>query len=106
MDESASGVAVKFILVKVSGAQGSRIVLRSSRAEYHKGIYNQFVSEIGAGFDLEVIGGGRLLFDKHGRKIMIWGSSSAFGPPDYNRAKKLLENSYRGFEIVLKKESP
>lgn len=99
----AVGKISKFILITVFRSKESKIILRSSDRNYHDEIKNEVLySNIGKNFDIEVNGGGKIFVDKNSKKIYIWGISTAFGLPDFEKAKKLLEETYKDYEILIR----
>lgn len=101
IDSSAEEKDVKFILVKISRDDESRIILKSTTAPFHSDMYKELAHSLGRGLSSDIIGGGYLHVDKPNRTVKVWGSSNVFGPPDYRLAKTLLGKRYLGFEIYV-----
>jgi len=101
IDERAAGIEVKFIIAEISDGSVRKTILRSSTAEYHKDIYQQLERNVGGGYNITVLGGGRLVFDKTAKRITLFGSSTQFGRADGELAKKLLQSKYNDFKIEM-----
>lgn len=101
--KTAIGRASKFIIAEISDGKTKIFVLRSSNQEFHKEIFGSLVDEFGRNFGLRIKGGGRIFVDMPDKQIWAWGESTAYGAPDYIQVKKLLQENYKGFEIILGK---
>lgn len=92
---------VKFILVRVTFDRESKVILRASTAEFHNGIYMELLNNLDKEVKAGVEGGGKLHVFPDEKRIRLWGESTAFGPPDYKVAEKLLHRKYQSFSIEI-----
>lgn len=102
IDERAATQPAKFILANlIDDSSKSKLVLRSSGAEYHMGIYAELKREVGDKLQVNVKGGGKLQMDQDNKTIRLWGVSSEYGLPDYEKVKELLHGKYPEFKINI-----
>jgi hypothetical protein len=104
VDSDVAGRPTKFILVTVSNGQEKKTIFKSMNLPYHDDIYGSLISNLETGIRVPSAGpdgGGRIYLDNKEKEIWVWGESTAFGLPDYAKAEKLLESSYKNFDIIV-----
>lgn len=51
--------------------------------------------------NLKVCGGGRIIMDEKKKQIFLFGTSTTYGPADQEKVKKMLEQCYPDYTIIL-----
>jgi NAD+ diphosphatase len=96
---------MKYVLMRVgmmdNGQYASKFIVRGDpRAAYHNNIFTQAKTELRQ-FDLDVLGGGRIVVDDDERRISVYGYSAAFGPAVHEISQSVLRRAYPLHDICV-----
>lgn len=96
----------KYILIKVGkGDVGKFIVRGYDSCGYHADILDQVEPGIrGLGFDIDCVGGGRILHEPNKKSILVYGYSQGFGRADHAKTVEILKRQYPVYNITYKNE--
>lgn len=99
---------MKYVLLRVAtrsnGEYTSKLIVRGDpRASYHNHIYTQAKAELRQ-FDLDVLGGGRIVVDDEIRQISVYGYSAAFGAAVHEVSRTILLQTYPLYGIGVSYE--
>ena len=94
---------MKYVLLRVASTTGgqysSRFVVRGDpRAAYHNHVFTHAKTEL-RHFDLDVLGGGRIVVDEERRRINVFGYSAAFGAAVHEISRAVLLEQYPLYDI-------
>jgi hypothetical protein len=91
----------KYILIRVVdiNVNEKNIVRADKKKKYHRLIMEDAKRDIP--FNLHCIGGGYIDVNLENKKISIWGRSIDYGEDKKDVTKKILEEEYKDFCIVI-----
>ncbi len=94
---------MKYVLIRVgamdNGQYKSKFIVRGDpRAAYHNHIFTQAKAELRQ-FDLDVLGGGRIVVDDDQRRISVYGYSAAFGAAVHEVSLSVLRQAHPLYDI-------
>ena len=94
---------MKYVLLRVSTGSGdnfeSRFIVRGDpRASYHNHVFTYAKAELRQ-FDLDVLGGGRIVVDDDARTMRVYGYSAAFGAAVHEISRAVLLEQYPLYSI-------
>ncbi len=88
---------MKYVLMRVGtmddGRYTSKFIVRGDpRAAYHNHVFTQAKAELRQ-FDVDVLGGGRIVVDDDERLMIVYGYSAAFGPAVHEISRSVLRQA-------------
>ncbi|XP_054646904.1 14 kDa phosphohistidine phosphatase [Dunckerocampus dactyliophorus] len=94
----------KYILVRVKVKDGDvhkDIVRGTKSAEYHNHIFEKVEPAMKAlGMECQCLGGGKIEHNSQGKKIRVFGESTAFGKADHSVSAEKLKSAFGDYEIT------
>lgn len=98
------GCTYKYVLIRAKGPNRTKALVRGCRdAEYHKDAARPTLQELTkAGFQYQVLGGGRISHDVTQERIVVYGHSFGFpwaDEPMHSVTAALCQSAYPGYTV-------
>ncbi|CAD5123395.1 unnamed protein product [Dimorphilus gyrociliatus] len=96
----------KYILIKVGKGSINKLIVRGyDSCGYHADILDLVEPGIRAlGFEVDCVGGGRILHEPNKKSILVYGYSQGFGRADHAKTVEILKRQYPAYNITYKNE--
>jgi phosphohistidine phosphatase len=93
----------KFKYIQILCNESNYFIWGSKKYKYHNNIYQAFKKQLNLHYIpinlCKVLGGGRILFKKKKKNILVYGYSNRFGRCDHNITVNILKKYYNNFNI-------
>jgi phosphohistidine phosphatase len=98
----------KFKYIQILCNKTNYFIWGSKKFKFHKNIYDSFKNQLKSHYIpenlCEVLGGGRISFDKKQKKILVYGYSNKFGRCEHEKTVKILKKYYKNYNITFSNE--